>query len=174
MYNTIICEGGDGTGKTTLAQSIADKYGYHYHWFGKPDRGEVFATYLKEYYNLMDYTKVVLDRAHFSEEVYGSLFRDGSELTDEQRERLCAMLGNKVVIVHCSQPDDIIKGNLAKAPDDLHHDKEPSEIREKYTEVLKATGFPVLTYNYKIQTADQLMRLLDLKHSMDNYVASRD
>ncbi len=174
MYNTIICEGTDGTGKSVLAQSLATKYGYHYAWFGKPNRGEVFKTYLEGYLELMYYTKVVLDRAHFSEEVYGSLFRDGSELTDDQCQKLCAMLGKSIVIVHCNLPDHIVKGNLVKVPDDLHHDKEPNDIRKKYVEVLKNTGLPILDYNYKTHTVEQLMGMLGIKQGMEEYVASRD
>lgn len=173
MYNIIICEGTDGTGKTTLAQSIADNYGYHYHWFGKPDKGEAFVTYLKEYFNLMDYTNVVMDRAHFSEDVYGPLFRDGSEFTDMQREKLEAMLGSSVVVVLCTLPDKVIKGNLAKTPEDLHHDKEPDIIAAKYRDVLYATAFPVLAYDFRTHTVEQLMGQVAVKQSMDSYVASR-
>ncbi len=161
MYKVIICEGTDGSGKSTLAQTLAVDYGYHYAWFGKPEIGKVFKTYLTRYMDLMKYKFIVLDRAHFSEDVYGPLFRGESELNEQEREILMYILGPSVVTVLCTLPSEVLKVNLQEVPDDLHHDKDPALIATKYREVLmgvaKETDMHLTPYDYRFETAQELM-----------------
>lgn len=173
MYKIIIAEGTDGSGKSTLAHSIEKEFGYKYAWFGKPETGRVFRTYLEGYLDLMDHKFIVLDRAHFSEDVYGPLFRDGSELNDQERETLMYILGPSVVTVLCTIPGEVLKeGALKENPNDLHHDKEPDLIAAQYREVLagyaKEYDMHLTPYDYRFETAQQLMDRLE----MDSYDSS--
>ncbi len=157
MSRVIVVEGTDGTGKSTLALDIAAKYGYTYKWLGKPDKGEVWDTYCKAYCAIYPGERVVFDRSHWSEDVYGPLFRGSSELTEEQSGLLIDLLGNDVTVVLCVRPMDSIMKTISETPDDLHHDKYPGTIQDKYVNVLTDAGIDIVYYNFEKTTMEELM-----------------
>lgn len=70
-----IIEGADGTGKTTLAKSIADATGAEYWHAGPPMRGSWWAEYVEPCLTAqLSGTDLVLDRWHTGEMVWPSLF----------------------------------------------------------------------------------------------------
>jgi len=69
-----VVEGTDGVGKSTLAKSLADRYRCQLLWLGRPEKGEAFEFYMKAYVEQIKGSRVVLDRSHYSEEVYGHAF----------------------------------------------------------------------------------------------------
>ena len=81
--NLVIIEGPDGSGKTTLAQAIAERHGYVYQHEGPPPPGEdLMLYYLRKLIVAHDLVVgkaargVVFDRFAVGERVYGPLFRN--------------------------------------------------------------------------------------------------
>lgn len=90
----IVVEGPDCSGKSTLVERLKNVL----HWDSKYLRhrnGDQYARYLKEYAG----EEIVLDRSHFSEEVYSNLWRGGSPFSDEEKDILDkAAAVNSIVI----------------------------------------------------------------------------
>ncbi len=78
-YEVVVLEGCDGTGKTTLATTLADRHDYLVVHSGRtPDSVDLAARYRMI---LATPGKVVLDRSFISELVYGPLDHGRSRLT---------------------------------------------------------------------------------------------
>src|SRR5262245_50286103 len=78
----LIVEGGDGTGKTTLAEQIAEHYGAEYQHVGPPRTDmTVFAEHIGYAFVLTDeYGSVVFDRFHLGTFAYGPIFRPEDDI----------------------------------------------------------------------------------------------
>jgi hypothetical protein len=160
-----VVEGTDGVGKSTLAKSIAEQKGYEHKWMGRPETGQAFEFYLRTYLDeLISDTDYVLDRAHFSEEVYGPIFRDGSEFTPAQSQLFNHLLINcaNTVVVHCLLSNDMIAVNQGQSPGDEHHGVDPEPIQSLYKTVLYCSGLPVFKYNYTVETAEELLERIEV------------
>jgi thymidylate kinase len=165
----VIVEGTDGVGKSTLAASLAEHYGCQLLWLSRPEKGKAFEFYMRAYLDQIEDNMVIMDRSHWSEEVYGSVFRDGSEFTTQQLALLDALVSTaKPVVVHCVLDNETISDNQAQAPGDDHHGEDPEKVQAKYREVLLYCGFPVLKYNYKMETAKELVERIEF-HVSDKY-----
>jgi thymidylate kinase len=110
-YQVIVLEGCDGTGKTTLAVTLASQHGYVViHSSRTPD-----GTDLAERYRALLATpgKIILDRSFISELVYGPLDHGRSRLTlpdaADLAHRVAARGG---VLVHLTGHPDVIIARL--------------------------------------------------------------
>ena len=79
----IILEGADCVGKTTLANSIVEKYGAKYihntYYKGMDVKKEHIGSLLKACKLIDEGHSVVIDRFWITEQVYSSVYRDGPE-----------------------------------------------------------------------------------------------
>jgi hypothetical protein len=165
----IVVEGTDGVGKSTLAASLAEHYGCQLLWLGRPEKGKAFEFYMRAYLDQIEDSMVVMDRSHWSEEVYGTVFREGSEFTQQELDLLDTLVGTaNPVLVHCTLDNETISENQAQAPGDDHHGEDPEKVQARYREVLLYTGFPVLRYNYKVETARELAERIEVHVSNQN------
>ena len=108
MQPIVILEGIDGSGKTTLAAKLAKALqAFHVHhgtYRGcKPTQlVDIYRASLRP--ALLGYASVVLDRAWYSEPIYGAVFRDGanrlSQMDVELLESLMHMAPSLVVVMH--------------------------------------------------------------------------
>lgn len=85
--NTVILEGPDGSGKTTLADRLRDK-GYKKIHFGVPTRDQLRTelNMFNFYFNgiraeVKNGYSLVVDRCHLSEPIYGPIMRGGTKMT---------------------------------------------------------------------------------------------
>lgn len=78
----IIVEGGDGTGKTTLAEELAEQYGAEYEHVGPPRHDMTpFAEHIEYAFVLAEqYGSVVFDRFHLGCFAYGPIWRPENDL----------------------------------------------------------------------------------------------
>ena len=107
-----VLEGGDGTGKTTLANEIVRLTGAHYlhltyakHLVGHMHDYQMGA--MKAAFELSKYFPVVIDRWVPSELVYANVFRKGAvEIGNEAREAMLVHMAAECTFVFC-QPADL-------------------------------------------------------------------
>lgn len=107
-----IIEGPDGSGKTTMANSIASAYGAQIIHNSNPKTEEegaaMFSMYLRTILGLDVNKSYVFDRCWYSEMVYGPILRGRSQISIDQMDMLEEALrtqGIQTEIIHCN--DDI-------------------------------------------------------------------
>jgi thymidylate kinase len=118
-YEVVVLEGCDGTGKTTLATTLATQHGYSVVHSGRtPDDVDLLARYRSI---LATPGKIVLDRSFISELVYGPLQYGRSRLTTSDATQLALLVAARGgVLVHLiSWPETIVarlRGRDGSAP----------------------------------------------------------
>jgi thymidylate kinase len=92
-YQVVAFEGCDGTGKSTLATLLGDRYGYTVVRSRRPDdEADLVGTYRAA---LSQPGNVVLDRSFISELVYGPLRTGRSRLAPDQAAELAFALADR-------------------------------------------------------------------------------
>jgi len=111
QYRTVVIEGCDGTGKTTLARRLTGEHGFsHVHATRTPDHLDLTTRYL----HILDTdNRLVMDRSFVSELVYGPLQRGRSRLTWAQVLDLAEAVTQRTgVFIHLTAPADIVHARL--------------------------------------------------------------
>jgi thymidylate kinase len=148
-HEVIVLEGCDGTGKTTLASTLATRHGYAVvHSDRTPDDVDLVARYRSI---LAIPGKIVLDRSFISELVYGPLQYGRSRLTASEAAELALRVGARGgVLVHLTgSPETIVTRLRARdgyAP--------PAERIRALIEAYRS-AFTALAGTAPIITADQ-------------------
>lgn len=75
----ILLEGPDGTGKSTLANTLKERFGYEYIHLSKDDFDKGCDTdFFEKFYELIKCEdNIIVDRAIFSNIIYGEVFNNG-------------------------------------------------------------------------------------------------
>jgi broad-specificity NMP kinase len=103
--NTILVEGPDCSGKSTLVDRLKNTL----RWDAKSlhhRAGNQFKRYLREYALL---ERTVIDRSHFSEQVYSIMWRGGSPFTPVEKEILDKITLNQSLIILVCPPVDVLR-----------------------------------------------------------------
>lgn len=101
----IIIEGPDGSGKTTYAQLLSKVTGLPIRHMSYPKTINDLETMKSLYLDMIASPEsFILDRAWFSEIIYGPLMRDYSALTEEEIDELTALFleSKENSIVYCT------------------------------------------------------------------------
>ena len=128
MKTQILIEGTDCSGKTTLVERIKNEL----RWDAKAlhhREEEQFRRYLREY-ALSE--QVVFNRGHFSEIVYGRLWRGGNPFSAEQQSILDAICRQKMLLIFACPPLEILQQRYCER-------KFPQQI--KYDELMALEGY---------------------------------
>jgi thymidylate kinase len=107
-YEVVVLEGCDGTGKTSLATTLAAQHGYSVVHSGRtPDDVDLLARYRSI---LAIPGKIVLDRSFISELVYGPLQYGRSRLTASDAAQMALLVAARGgVLVHLTgRPQSIV------------------------------------------------------------------
>ncbi|MGH3912052.1 MAG: hypothetical protein ACRDTC_01370 [Pseudonocardiaceae bacterium] len=110
-YRTIVLEGCDGVGKSTLAHWLASRHGFAVVHSGRTPDGVDLTERYREI--LARPGRLALDRSFVSELVYGPLRRGGSRLADTDVGDLAAAVARRDgVLVHLTAPAASIRARL--------------------------------------------------------------
>ena len=150
----IILEGPDGSGKSMLAQKLAQQTGYMLMHRSQPKSEEDKARMMDEYKQVIKSGKnVIFDRCWYSEMVYGPVMRDTSVISHTQMfelERM--MMRNGAIVIHCTGPLTTLWRRCLTRGEDYIVDKETYEhIYYSYYDLLHTVPHlvPVVTYEYQ-------------------------
>jgi predicted ATPase len=110
-YRTVVLEGCDGVGKSTLARELARNFGFTIvHSARTPDGINLAERYQRI---LSQPGRLALDRSFVSELVYGPLRHGGSHLTDTDARDLATLVARREgVLVHLTAPASVIRARL--------------------------------------------------------------
>ena len=110
-YEVVVLEGCDGTGKTSLATTLAAQHGYSMVHSGRtPDDVDLLARYRSI---LAIPGKIVLDRSFISELVYGPLQYGRSRLTASDAAQMALLVAARGgVLVHLTGRAESIVARL--------------------------------------------------------------
>ncbi|MGH3881894.1 MAG: hypothetical protein ACRDRY_15820 [Pseudonocardiaceae bacterium] len=110
-HRTVVLEGCDGVGKSTLAQQLASDHGFTIVHSGRTPDGVDLS---KRYRQILSQPgRLVLDRSFVSELVYGPLHHGGSRLTDADACDLAALVARRDgVLVHLTASASTIRARL--------------------------------------------------------------
>jgi thymidylate kinase len=107
----IIVEGNDGTGKTTLVDEISGLLRPQ-GWDTKTlvhRPGNQFQRYTQEYQNA---DRIVFNRSHFAEAVYGELYRNEEPFSQIEFDTLTKMTNYLGLVIYCNLAADETKRRL--------------------------------------------------------------
>jgi len=152
--SVIILEGPDGAGKTTLAHQLADRLSARYVHLGPmtnvKDIGRIYVEAMLP--AIMGYQTVVMDRAWFSEEPYGTVFREGKlrndNVIDAMLERI--VLACTGLVVYCDVDQRLLVESFAarKGKEYLDRADQVLAVARAYRERMARTNLPVFQYDY--------------------------
>lgn len=106
----IIIVGPDGAGKSTLARKISAQTGFEIIKRNKPESEEEKQQMYQQYCQvIMHRNNVIFDRFAYCEQVYGTVMRDKSVLSDAQVKYLESLLAMKgAIVIHCTDDIDVL------------------------------------------------------------------
>lgn len=147
-YRTVVLEGGDGVGKSTLADLLVTHHDFiAVHSPRTPDHENLIERYRKL---LARPGRLVLDRSFISELVYGPLYRGQSRLTWHQALELAGIVSARNgVFLHLTAPAATVQSRLAARDGQAPGLDTITELADAYHSVFRvlASHAPVLTYD---------------------------
>lgn len=143
----IIVEGPDGAGKTTLVEQLKHQMHAEVLHFSKPSEGDDQFMMYADAITANSGKNIIMDRAWYSELVYGPVMRDGSKLADQHVAALEAMVSihGGGMIIHCTAPIRTLMSRCNKRGEDyVKLQGQLDAIRLGYYKVLEASTLPVV------------------------------
>lgn len=145
-----VLEGPDGAGKTTLASRLVEALpDYRIEHFGPPIQAP-----LEEYLHWLvaqdaQGHRMVIDRFHLGESVYGPLFRGTLGLTRYELTAIeWALMVRGYLMIHVTQPLKSLIDSLEQRGDEMVQVNQLSKIVEMYWDVAQLSIMPYDTYDY--------------------------
>lgn len=147
-HRTIVAEGPDGVGKSTLAHHLASSYGFTaVHSPRTPDHQNL----INRYRDLLARPgRLVLDRSFLSELVYGPLYRDRSRLTWSQVLDLAQLVtARDGVFLHLTAPATTVHQRLKARDGHAPALQQITALAHAYQRAFDtlSSHAPVLTYD---------------------------
>ncbi|MCX5124583.1 hypothetical protein [Streptomyces sp. NBC_00347] len=145
-YRTLVLEGCDGAGKSTLAAHLADQHGFTVvHSPRTPDSLDLI-THYRELLALPG--RLILDRCFISELVYGPFYRGVSRITWAQAHDLArAVCDRDGALCHLSAPAEVIRARLLARDGRAPSHAQVAALLAGYSSVFQRLGerIPVIT-----------------------------
>ena len=145
----IVFEGVDGTGKSTLAKAIADKYGVE---VTHNDKSLTYEEGKKNSYDYIEKLKEmpfgVIDRlVHTGEAVYAPIYRGytGIDYFNDLEEKMLEEFDILMVYVHAE--NDVIEERLKSRGEDYISLKDIDRLKGNYDYYLRQTEIPFITFD---------------------------
>lgn len=134
----IVIEGLDNSGKTTLANKFIKDYGYTYYHSGVPKKNE---NLFKTYYDILLrglIEKIVADRLHVGEMVYGPEIRGASRISIAEFRILNRVMNAGGGVIVLCDVDEFVR---RRDDDRVHYVKDKTlypGLRKKFKEVCQS------------------------------------
>jgi thymidylate kinase len=151
-YSTIVVEGCDGVGKTTLCDLLAARHCFPVVHSGRSPEG---TDLVSRYHGILAIAgKLVLDRSFVSELVYGPIFRDRSRLTLADAVGLAiAVAQRRGVLVHVRASPETIYERLNARGGNVWQLSVIRQIQDQYRRVFDRLAWHVPTVLYDTDPA---------------------
>jgi len=136
----ILLEGANGSGKSTLSKLLKiSMVGWSVKTLDyKPE--SPFERYLKEY---STGSGMIFDRGHFSEIVYGNLFRNGKHFSELELNLLNAYVKNRGIVILCDPALDVLTSRVTTASYAKHiHESSLDLVKEGFKSALEQSQIP--------------------------------
>ena len=155
---TLILEGVDCSGKTTLAKEIQERWNCKYiHVKQAPEGADTLTHFIKAIKGIRQPT--ILHRIHWSEQVYAEVLRKDSLLSDRDFGVIDGyLLANRGIFVLCKPSWYAVSTKIMEDQDGENHNVETAgEIYQAYTKPPR-TVLPIIRYDYEYDTVDKLLK----------------
>lgn len=154
----VFIEGVDNTGKTTLANKLAEAFELEYKHNSKPQTDDPF----QEYHDMIDGIRksTVIDRAYLSEYVYSKLWRGGCKITAKQFEELdlqCQLKFRNVILIHATAPIDVIKERCVREKEELLKLDQVQQCAEWFDEIVGRCTLETIKYDSSKQSPEEIV-----------------
>ncbi|WP_405775562.1 hypothetical protein [Streptomyces sp. NBC_01538] len=146
-HRTVVLEGGDGVGKSTLASLLVTQHGFTaVHSPRTPDHQDLTHRYRDL---LAQPGQLVLDRSFVSELVYGPLYRDRSRLTWDQALDLADLVtARDGVFLHLTAPAAVVHRRLMARDGQAPELEEIAALGDAYERVFRVLTGHVSAFTY--------------------------
>ena len=149
----IIIEGPDGSGKTTLANTLSKQTGYPVVHRSQPKSEEEKRQMMQQYIDAIVTGKnMIFDRCWYSEMVYGPIMRDNSVITYPEMYLLEAKLAKRgALIIYCTDDPKTLWKRATRRGEDYITDYETFErICAGFDALMSVPHhIPVVKYGYE-------------------------
>lgn len=148
-----IIEGPDGSGKTTLAETLSTQTGYPIIHRTQPKSDEEKAEMMESYIDVIKSGRnAIFDRCWYSEMVYGPVMRDTSVISYGQMQYLESILSKVgALIIYCTDVPEVLWQRATRRGEDYITDYATFlEICNGFETVMSMHhNIPVVKYGYK-------------------------
>lgn len=154
----IFIEGVDRTGKTTLANKLAEAFDLDYTHCSKPKTDNPFIEYSDTIDSIQKNS--VFDRGYLGEFVYANLWRGGCNITAKQFEELdlaCHFKFQYVILIHATAPIEVIKERCIKDGEDLLKLEDIKKCSDLFQEIVDRCSLPKIVYDSSSQTPEDII-----------------
>lgn len=132
----IVLEGCDAVGKTTFANTLAEKTGYEVVKGSSFEISELGADGMFEHMmQLLDKDNIIIDRFFYSNLIYGRLF-DYPMMTPEQYDMLIEKLDERALLVYLHASEGVISYRMQNRGDDMIKVENIGDILDGYMDEL--------------------------------------
>ena len=165
----LILEGPDGAGKTTLAETLRQRFqnnGMVHIVKHGPYTGVEPEHLCRIYFRAMSPAltfndTVIMDRSWISEPIYGEVYRNGANRIDVPRKRMLerVALSRGAVVIHCQPDFETCAETFEKRPEQEYLDdvSQLEQVYEEYEALPLITNLPTVHYDYTRDTVDALL-----------------
>ena len=147
-----IIEGPDGSGKTTLANTLSRQTGYNIIHRVQPKTEEDKRNMMDEYLSIIKSGKnAIFDRCWYSEMAYGPVMRDASVISYPEMYKLEELLArNGAIIIYCTDNEAKLWKRCQRRGEDYITDYETfKKICDAFNQIMNVPHIvPVVNYSY--------------------------
>jgi thymidylate kinase len=139
MKTFVVLEGANGSGKSTLAKLLkVNLVGWSVTTLDYSPSTPSFNQYLTSYSFAQS---TIFDRGHFSELVYGDMFRNGQHFSDLELQHLNAFTLERAIVILCEPSLSTLQQRVANTRYPKHIDvARLEEVRQRFRRVLDDSG----------------------------------
>lgn len=159
MVELVILEGPDGAGKTTLYEKHFKPLGFEFFHHGVYDTPlDAYKAYREEQEAIRHRDKVVLDRCHISQAVYGPMYRAEPHFRVHHNVVDGVYFQMKAVVVLCNTKEAIHNWRKRKGDEYIQSEGPYQLVHQKYEldNVRKLTTLAIVEYDYTDTVVNEL------------------